>query len=304
MKKILSIICMLAIALILLNSCASDLPQASESNGTSETSETKKEEAKNDYSVLVYDFSDSIEFAKHEVEYEFADHARYDGNAVNSEIDITINGKQHHGILRMTLYSGYNYYPVHRYLDSDGVTFEIDENNKLVSCFWGASDKDDELPKDDCVTIAVDFMKDKIDLSKYTVSVTEDETNKRYKVEFKKYIGNFETTDSASVVVLYSGELYSYSSHMLGRVFADNAINDTNPDSVIASVYAKLNIIYSDAKTYCSEIKYEEPSLELTTLKDGKSAFICSVVVNCIQSYEEFDAVISERINFVVMSGN
>ena len=251
------------------------------------------------YNVLIYDYSDSVESAKHEIEYQFADLDKYSAKEPIKEIEMSINGQLYRGVWQMTQYRDFNYYPVYRYLDSNGVEFEIDESNMLVSCFWGRVDSDLILTEEECTKVAVEFMKNIIDVNQYKVSVENNDDRQKYIIEFNKYIGDIKTTDSATVEVLYSGDLYCYSSHMLGKV-STNSKNNVKIDDVIASVYAKLDTVYVDAKSNYSRVEYKTPELMITTLADGSQAYLCTVVVQCINTSGDFDTVVSERLNMVI----
>lgn len=251
------------------------------------------------YDVLIYDYSDSVESAKHNIEFQFADFEKYSSKEPSEEVEVFFNGQPYKGEWIMTQYRDFNYYPVYRYRDSNNVEFEIDDSNMLVSCFWGRVESDSIRTEEECVKVAVDFMKSIIDVNQYRISVQKNDDRQKYIIEFNKYIGDIKTTDSATVEVLYSGGLYCYSSHMLGKVSV-NSKNNVKLDDVIASVYAKLDTVYADAKSNYSRVEYETPELMLSTLSDGSQAYICTAVVRCINASGEFDTVVSERLNLVI----
>lgn len=251
------------------------------------------------YDVLIYDYSDSVESAKHNIEFQFADFEKYSSKEPSEEVEVYFNGQPYKGEWIMTQYRDFNYYPVYRYRDSNNVEFEIDDSNMLVSCFWGRVESDSIRTEEECVKVAVDFMKSIIDVNQYRISVQKNDDRQKYIIEFNKYIGDIKTTDSATVEVLYSGDLYCYSSHMLGKVSV-NSKNNVKLDDVIASVYAKLDTVYADAKSNYSRVEYETPELMLSTLSDGSQAYICTAVVRCINASGEFDTVVSERLNLVI----
>ncbi|MBR2312747.1 MAG: hypothetical protein IKA46_05625 [Clostridia bacterium] len=289
MKKLLLLTCAFLLALTTCVAC-STLP--AEGNHTMLSGDPI-------YTVLIYDYSDSVESAKHEIEFQFADLEKYSSKEPAEEIEVSINGQLYKGVWQMTQYRDYNYYPVHRYLDSNGIEFEIDESNTLVSCFWGKTNNDLVLTEEECTKVAVEFMKNIIDVNQYRVSVEKNDERQKYIIEFNKYIGDIKTTDSATVEVLYSGDLYCYSSHMLGKVSVSNK-NNVKIDDVIASVYAKLDTVYADTKSNYSRVEYKTPELMITTLTDGSQAYVCTIVVQCINTSGEFDTVVSERLNLVI----
>ena len=261
----------------------------------------KKEEKT--YQVLIYDYSDSIPSARHEIEYEFADHKKYDEQIIKPEVVMSVKGESFSGTYQLTQYRGYNYYPLYRYLDSNGNFFEIDDTGILASYFWGkSSSKEEKLTQDDCVRIAKTFVGSIVDIKRYDVSVEEDKDREGYKVTFTKYINRLKTTDSATVFVQYNGELYSYSSHMLGKVNVDAAVvDDLDINGVVDSINKKLDQIYKDTKNTYSRVDFKEFELLLTVLKDGSTGLVCSVVVNCVDTLGEFETTISERINLVTV---
>ena len=50
-----------------------------------------------------------------------------------------------------------------------------------------------------------------------------------------------------------------------------------------------------------SRIKYSEPIVELTVLKNGEVGVVCTVNVECVEIAGEFETSVSERINFIVI---
>ena len=250
----------------------------------------KKEEKT--YQVLIYDYSNSIPSARHEIEYEFADHKKYDEQIIKPEVVMSVKGESFSGTYQLTQYRGYNYYPLYRYLDSNGNFFEIDDTGILASYFWGkSSSKEEKLTQDDCVRIAKTFVGSIVDIKRYDVSVEEDKDREGYKVTFTKYINGLKTTDSATVFVQYNGELYSYSSYMLGKVNVDAAVvDDLDINGVVDSINKKLDQIYKDTKNTYSRVDFKEFELLLTVLKDGSTGLVCSVVVNCVDVFLSFFA--------------
>ena len=288
MKKSL----LICVALLALFTCVACSTVAPEENHTMINGEPI-------YDVLIYDYSDSVESAKHNIEFQFADFEKYSSKEPSEKIEVYINGQLYKGEWIMTQYRDFNYYPVYRYRDTNDCEFEIDDSNMLVSCFWGRVESDSIRTEEECTKVAVDFMKRIIDVNQYRISVQKNDDRQKYIIEFNKYIGDIKTTDSATVEVLYSGDLYCYSSHMLGKVSV-NSPNKAKLDDVIASVYAKLDTVYADAKSNYSRVEYGTPELMLSTLSDGSQAYVCTAVVRCINASGEFDTVVSERLNLVI----
>lgn len=173
----------------------------------------------------------------------------------------------------------------------------------LVSFFRGnTSLQGPEKTKDECVAIAREFLASIVDVSNYDIDVAEDSERKMYTVTFVRRLGDLKTADTATIVVKSDGELYSYSSFMLGRM----AGKTVSPDSIDfqkikESIYNKLSLIYQDAKSNYSRVEFREPACMLTALKDGSLGIVCTVDVDCINSYGKFEEMLSERNNFVVL---
>lgn len=284
---------------ILLASCSIDPSESSGKNSEESKPISTPTAEQSLYDVFECDFSDSIGVAQHEREYEFADRAKYDSQQPQKSVNVTVNGITYQGTWSMTQYSGCNYYPVHTY-NADGVSFAVDESGRLTSYWYGRSDLQNIKTKDECVAVARDFISDKIDLSQYEMTVETDEERKLYDITFRKFIDKIPTADAASVCIAYSGELYSYSSWMLGRVSTNMTVSETMIKDVRASVYEKMETIYENAKKHYSKIEYSEELLQITTLKDGRNAFVSIMEVDCIESHSEYDEVISERVESVI----
>lgn len=303
MKKSKIIFAMLLIIGLILTGCSSVQSNGTTSDESKESSDNKVEGDNNLYQALIYDYSDSVPSAKHEVEYVFADYEKFSDIVVDDNVDILINNISHSGKFQSSQYREFNYFPVHCYVDEKGLMFEVDESGMLTSCFWGnASSSGVEITEEKCLTIARNFLASMVDADDYEVSVVEDSERGMYTVNFTKTIRGLKTTDSATIVVNNDGSLYSYSSFMLGRVTDELISTDIiDIDKVKESVNNKLNLIYEDARNVYSQIEYSEPIVELTILKNGKTGVICTVNVDCITVAGEEEVISSERINFIVI---
>lgn len=255
------------------------------------------------YQVFIYDYSDSLPSAKHEVEYVFADYEKYHDTVVDDSVELLINGICYSGKFQLSQYREYNYFPVHRYVDENGFMFEVNEAGVLTSCFWGnTSLQGAKKTEAECVAIARDFLASIVNVNNYDFDVVEDSERGLYTVNFIKTIHDIETTDTATVVVKNDGSLYSYSSFMLGKVIDELIPTDTiDLNKVKESINNKLSSVYRDAHNVYSRIEYSEPDVALTVLKDGKLGVVCTVNVACIEIAGEFETVVSERISFVVV---
>ena len=247
------------------------------------------------YDVILYDSSSG---SAEEVKYEFADFEKYNDIQPSEEIVILINGKEYVGSYKQTDFVGYNYFPTYEYSSSNGIEFSIDESNKLTSCYFGRSDKEGELSEEACKQIATDFMDDIIDLSQYRVSVTADNEQKYYTVEFNKYINDIKTTDSATVVVLYNGDIYRYYSHMLGRVLTENSLDNIDINDVKASVYERLEKRYANKKY--DYIEHKTDTIMITKLKDESVGFVVFTAFTFFNKYGEYALATGDKCCFVV----
>lgn len=255
------------------------------------------------YQVLIYDCSDSISSAKHEIEYVFADYEKYKDVVLDDNIDIQVNDTRYSGKYQASQYREFNFFPVYQYVSEEGLSFEVDESGMLTSCFWGnTSLQGMKKTKDECVAIACDFLANIVDVDNYEIDVVEDSERGMYTVSFIKKIGNFDTTDTATIAIKCDGSLYSYSSFMLGKVKEESiSVDSIILEKVEESISEKLSSVYQDAKNNYSRVEYSEYNIAMTTLKDGNLGMVCTVNVKFIESIGEFETSISERISFVVL---
>lgn len=290
---------------LLLSSCSNFV--SSESNELSDSGiATESDNAavpNSPYQVLSYGYSDSIPSAKHMIEYIFADKEKYINTTPDDIVEVLINGISYSGEYQSNHYRSCNYFPVYEYISETGLSFAVDDSGMLVSFFQGnTSLQGPEKTKAECVAIAREFLASIVYVSNYDIDVAEDSERKMYTVTFVRRIGDLKTADTATIVVKSDGDLYSYSSFMLGRM----AGKTVSPDSIDfqkikESIYNKLSLIYQDAKSNYSRVEFGEPAYMLTALKDGSLGVVCTVDVDCINSYGEFGEMLSERNNFVVL---
>lgn len=299
MKKAVFIICVLSLAAMLLVSCApSKVPPvpegSSENSGYTTTGGNPTHTAY--YNAMICALSDSAAMGDEgeNTYYAFADRDRYDGKEVPKEATVKVGDNHYFGELSSTGYEWCNYFPMHLYNTPRGDNFGLDDEGKLIFFYQSKPGITSTLSKDKCVTIATNFMKDKIDLSQYTVSVTSDSEEKVHTVTFQKYINGFRTADYAEVDVTYSGKIWSYVSFMLGRIPIPQSfdVTDADAEKIIESMYARLDSIYKVKEEENVRIEYTPPELYLTILKDGRYAFIGSVKVRRIVNDEYRGALI------------
>ena len=98
MKKSKIIFAMLLIIVLILTGCSSVQSNDTTSSESDESSNNEDGTESNGtvdtnglYQALIYDYSDSVPSAKHEVEYVFADYERFRDIVVNDNVEILIN---------------------------------------------------------------------------------------------------------------------------------------------------------------------------------------------------------------------
>ena len=295
----ISIIYMFLIISVVLSGCSSS-KKHDDAGDPKVSNNTPSNQSK--YQVLVYDYSDSVPSVKHNVEYEFANHEKYDNKTVNTHVELSVGKNIYRGNILYSQYKGCNYFPTYMYLDSENNNFEIDDSGMLTFVFRGESSHEGaELSQDAYLQIAKDFLGNIIDISPYNAGIEYKSDSQIYEIKFEKYINGIKATDTATVSLNTNGELYSYSSFMLGKVTSEVVESSIDMDDVKESVNKKLDEICADAKKVYSRVEYGEPSFRITVLKDGSTGLVCTTDVNCILSEGEYDLTISERIGFVII---
>jgi hypothetical protein len=254
------------------------------------------------YQVLLCGYSDSVPLLVHKNEYEFADHEKYDNNEIKNYVELSVGGNTYRGNFRRSRYNWLEYFPTYVYVDSDKNTFEIDPSGMLTCVFRGESSSDGpELSKDEYLQIAKDFLSDIIDISPYEISIEYDRDSRIYDIEFKKYINGINTTDTATVTLNRNGELYMYSSFMLGKVTPDRFPDSIDLKGIEESIFQRLDQMFAEVKKYYDRIDYKEPIYQLTILKDGSAAVVCTVAIDCVEILpNNYEGHIGELLSFVI----
>jgi len=252
------------------------------------------------YTVVVYGYSDSAKFVNHEKEYEFGDFEKYNAHKAQERVIVKIGEKEIQGEYVGTDYIGTNTFPTYEYRDEQNNLFAIDPEGRLVFYFWGEEEKSGEMiSQEEAEQIAKDFLGDIVDVSPYQIDVTKDDKAENYTVEFKKYVDGMETTDCATIRVQYSGELYSYSSFMLGTV-SEDVTNNFDMNDVENAIVNRLDQVFEASKEEYDRVEYGTPTISLTMLKDGSVGLVCYVDMECIDEVGVYEAITSERINMVI----
>ena len=204
-------------------------------------------------------------------------------------VTLTINGKTITGTYSHSEKQFPNTFYRHIYYGRNkGHKFLLDDSGQLLRFTWHDMTSEfkvenkKELTEEACMAIAKEFIlnnvSDKINLDAYTIRKSDGLTQ-GYAFEFKKYINGFATMDEARVGVLKSGEVYSYSSTMFGKISADD-MPKLDQGKLTKTIENKLDTIYQDTRDNYAAIKYKEPELSLMLLDDGTPAIYCAVGVH------------------------
>ena len=252
------------------------------------------------YEALVYDFSDAVPSASVNKEYNFSDD-RYASIVPVASIEKTVGDISFSGTYYTTQYRPYDYFPGYVYRDSDNNELIVDEKGTLVG--YTSADGGDtsfDVSEEECVQMAIEFMREILDISPYTITVSKSYSIT--KVQFTKYINEFKTIDSATILFRSNGTILGYAGHMLGRIPVETDTSNIIITDMRISVEEKLDVIFESSKGIFDDVKYdfENASITLTKLKDDKKAVMYQVNVDCIDYYDGLEEITSERVCFVV----
>jgi len=314
MKKAIIVILLLSFSILLIG-CDTPNTNAKETsnlqNETSEVTETKQnvqeeqsepEGSQPSYDIYISGFSDSLSSsAVISVEYSFANQDEYNKDEVEEHKSIEIGAFKFDGNFSSSGYFGYNYFPTYQYIN-EKVSFSVDSSGVLTGFLTDKStDKTEILTQENCVNIAKDLINNFVDAADYKLSVTKDDEKQVYTVKFTKNLGNYTTSDSAVIKILYTGKIYSFSSFMLGKIDCNTDISSIDIESVNRTVTEKLDKVFDPLKEEFDKIEYGEYIYTLTHLKEGNLGIVCTVNVDCIEEDGEYSEVTSERIELVVV---
>lgn len=249
------------------------------------------------YTVLEYDFSNSVSGAMHALEYwGWAETEDLSQNAAPT-MAIRFDGKDLQGTFSLAAKGVGNNYSEYFYKTPDGRSFAVDEDGRLTYCNWNISENGKgTLSQEECLEIAKDFFCTMVNIDEYRVENICEERDGEYRFRFVKYIGEFMTADSAYIWVMDTGELRAFRTWMLGRVPMDTPVAFDH-DEVMVALYEKLDTIYADVVDEFERIEYEFYPFEVTILEDGEVALHCVVDVDCIG---ENGLHQPEKVGFVV----
>ncbi|MBR2901912.1 MAG: hypothetical protein IKC38_01680 [Clostridia bacterium] len=239
------------------------------------------------YIIGILGYSDSAPVsAKYGALTKIYDEDLYKDISPSAEKTIKIGGEEIKGYYDVTYYRLNNYFPCYMYkIPDNGGYFSLDEMGKIGGYinYKNKADNTETLTEDKYISIAKDFVEDalkeeKIDWSLFKTEVQKDREFKGYiTVVFDRYLGGMKTTESIYVELTYSGKVSAFSSDMLGRIPADLDLSVFESKNVEASVYKRLDEIYSGLSKETRDkykIRYYLPEPVLSVLADGTPCFI------------------------------
>lgn len=239
------------------------------------------------YIIGILDYSDSAPVsAKYGTLTKIYDEDLYKDIVPASEKTIVIGGEEIKGYYDETYYRPVDNFPSYMYkIPDNGGYFSLDELGEFVyyTNHKNKADNTETLTEDKYISIAKDFVEDalreeKIDWSLFKIEVQKDRAFKGYiTVVFERYLGGMKTAESIFVELTYSGKVRVFSSDMLGRIPADLDISVFESKTVEASVYKRLDEIYSGLSKETRDkykIRYYLPEPVLSVLADGTPCFI------------------------------
>lgn len=259
------------------------------------------------YTVYQCSFTDGVPHAENKMEYPRWSEGSYISRTQPKEITLTVNGKAVHGTYCDSGCWEYNDYPSHRYEDDHGNYFEVDDEGALVAYFWGTPEAfgAQRYTQEECVEKARAFLETLLDTTPYRVSVEKEEATDtfagRYIVTFRTYIGELETADQAVIAVWETGELYWFSSWMLGRIPQDTSV-PFDMEIVHDAVYEKVEAIYQNVKDDYDGFSYDTSGVVLTLDEHGNAMLVYYVDVEFRQNAGEYVLKCGDRLGFVVVS--
>ncbi len=255
-----------------------------------------------EYSVLVYDFSDSPGGPETHQEYGVWFQDRKKDLSRPEKLSIQINDEEVVGEYEDSGIATYDYYPTHRYKLENGDNFDVDSEQRLTSYYWRKADKDESgvmISEEESIAIAREFLSKIIDIKDYVIEIEYLEYWHMYEVTFTKYVDSYRTADEAVVSVLENGKLFDYSSTMLGRIPTD-AKPDFDMAAVTEQVTARLDEMYAKAKTIYDKVEYSDYQYILTMVNETDFALVCTVQIECIDYIAQYEQVISGVVQFVI----
>lgn len=254
-------------------------------------------------SIRICGYSDSIPGNPHKLEYKPWSKGAFIDSDAEKKVTIAVGNIHTTGDYVKTEHRFSEFYNTHTYKDDKDCFFSITDDGKLCNYFFDDSTSNESdtrtYTESECLDIARAFLSKITNISKYTVTTTFNEERKMYTISFNQYVNGFRCSDQAEIVVKETGNIYSFSSTMLGRIPVD-AVTNFNREAIQTQIIAKLDKEYAKAKAVYDTVSYDDFSYELTIDERGQYALICTVDVRCIDSHDGYNAIMSERIRLLI----
>lgn len=252
------------------------------------------------YSIKICGFSDSIPEAKHAMEYKEWSNGAFFDSKIKKNIDIAIEGNIVKAEYVDSEKKFYDYYNTHRYKDPNGNYLEVTDDGKLCSYFFGGHTNTDKIyTEDECIDIACKFLNNIVSADDYIINSEFDTNRNLYMISFTKFADGFMCADRADFMVEPNGNIYSYSSAMLGEI-PKNAVTGFDINIIETQVISKLDKEYSEAKKIYDSVSYDNIEYILTLNEENEYALVCSVDVSCKKILGDYETVLSERIQLLI----
>ena len=258
-----------------------------------------------EYRIMRFEQSYSDSLLESDIEFTFG---KKEGYFVREDaaqtLSQSINGNTVEGVYKESKYGYGNYFVTDRYKaenSADSTWFEVDSDGMLAGYTHKRSEEKTgkECTEDECIEIARAFMKNIIDISDYKMESKYDEAYDSYKIMFTKYVNDFETMDRAYVSVDKSGDVYLYTSNMLGKVPADVS-TDFDLKAVKSTIEAKLDVLYENTKKTHDKTEYIDSEEILSVLEDGTPVLLVWYEIEYSKFEGEYEICSSDKIGFVV----
>ena len=276
-----AMVCLLMACLLVFTAC-----QSSESNVTEPTvtdptvTEPSKIEPDIRDTFDVFEASFEGSYGNHKQEYFWKDIGTYEDPNAQREMTVMIDGTYVTGTYDYSIVNIPEFFTRKSYR-FDGGSFAVNESGLLVAYVSDRATEEtfpEPFTKEQCISIARDFLKEYVDIEQYRVTAKSDRVNGGYEITFTKYLNDYPTTDYAQVCVLDNGKIRSYSSCNFGLLpSTSNIMFDEN--IALLRVTRKLDTIYSKESQTYGTLTYRIDELRYTVLENGELGLFCQVTL-------------------------
>lgn len=235
------------------------------------------------YEAYIYAFSTSGVGAYTPLEYDIGDEQYYSSITPDENIQIQLFGTTIDLNLSEYYIKPYfilpNCYPEFTYRDKDYSTYIIDDHGMLTMFSSRKKPGETNLSQEECLQIAIDFLNNFVNIDDYQmleITSGSSAAGEYYSFDFVKYIGEFKTTDKATVEVFRDGSIYSYRGFMIGRVDIKSKTDDIDMDKINAAVDKRIDEIYGNENVHFDHMDLSK-DFKFTILRDGRRAMLCDV---------------------------